>query len=85
MVRFPKAEQDKASADVRNNAALLKQAEANVLVAEQVLKTAQVAKTGLSAQVQSALKLSLTKHKSPKTTAISLRPWMVNWAKLRHA
>lgn len=49
-----KAEQDKASADVRNNAALLKQAEANVLVAEQVLKTAQVAKTGLSAQVQSA-------------------------------
>lgn len=49
-----KAEQDKASADVSNNSALLKQAEANVLVAEQVLKTAQVAKTGLAAQVHSA-------------------------------
>lgn len=49
-----KAEQDKASADVSNQAAQLKQAEANVMVAEQVLKTAQVAKTGLAAQVQSA-------------------------------
>lgn len=49
-----KAEQDQAAADVANNAALLKQAEANVMVAEQQLKTAQVAEVGLTAQVHSA-------------------------------
>lgn len=49
-----KAEQDKVAADVANNAALVKQAEANVMVAEQVLKTSQVAETGLAAQVHSA-------------------------------
>lgn len=49
-----KAEQDQAAADVSNQAAQLKQAEANVQVAAQMLKTAQVAKTGLAAQVQSA-------------------------------
>lgn len=47
-------EQDKARADVKNNLALLHQAEANVLVAKEALKTAQVAQTGLKAQVSSA-------------------------------
>lgn len=49
-----KTEQDKASADAKNNLALLKQAEANVLVANEALKTAQVAQTGLNAQVTNA-------------------------------
>lgn len=49
-----KAEQDQAAADVANSAAMLKQAEANVMVAEQQLKTAQVAEVGLTAQVHSA-------------------------------
>ena len=46
-----KIEQDKIAADVKNNLALQKQAEANVQVAQQALKTAQVAETGLKAQV----------------------------------
>ena len=49
-----KTEQDKASADAKNNFALLKQAEANVLVAQEALKTAQVAESGLKAQVTNA-------------------------------
>lgn len=49
-----KAEQDKAAADAKNNLALLKQAEANVLVAQEALKTAQVAESGLKAQVTNA-------------------------------
>lgn len=49
-----KTEQDQAAADVKNNLALLHQAEANVLVAQQALKTAQVAQTGLKAQVTNA-------------------------------
>ena len=49
-----KTEQDKAAADVKNNLALLKQAEANVLVAQEALKTAQVAESGLKAQVTNA-------------------------------
>lgn len=49
-----KSEQDKALADTRNNAALLKQAEANVTVALEALKTAQVAEKGLTAQVNNA-------------------------------
>lgn len=49
-----KTEQDKANADLKNNLALLHQAEANVLVAEEALKTAQVTQTGLKAQVSSA-------------------------------
>lgn len=49
-----KTEQDKAKADAKNNLALLKQAEANVLVAQQALKTAQVAEKGLTAQVTNA-------------------------------
>lgn len=49
-----KTEQDKAAADVKNNLALLKQAEANVLVAQEALKTAQVAQSGLKAQVTNA-------------------------------
>ena len=49
-----KTEQDKAKADAKNNFALLKQAEANVLVAQEALKTAQVAESGLKAQVTNA-------------------------------
>ncbi|WP_174560857.1 HlyD family secretion protein [Acinetobacter bouvetii] len=49
-----KTEQDKIAADVKNNLALLKQAEANVLVAQQAFKTAQVAASGLKAQVNNA-------------------------------
>ena len=49
-----KTEQDKAAADAKNNSALLKQAQANVLVAQEALKTAQVAETGLKAQVTNA-------------------------------
>ncbi|WP_333666512.1 HlyD family secretion protein [Acinetobacter guillouiae] len=49
-----KTEQDKAAADVKNNLALLKQAEANVLVAQEALKTAQMAQSGLKAQVTNA-------------------------------
>jgi len=49
-----KSEQDKAAADAQNNLALLKQAQANILVALEALKTAQVAQAGLKAQVNSA-------------------------------
>ncbi|MDN8247084.1 HlyD family secretion protein [Acinetobacter baumannii] len=49
-----KSEQDKAAADAQNNLAQLKQAEANILVAKEALKTAQVAEMGLKAQVNSA-------------------------------
>lgn len=49
-----KSEQDKAVADTQNNLALLQQAQANVLVAQEALKTAQVAETGLKAQVANA-------------------------------
>ncbi|EOR09954.1 HlyD family secretion protein [Acinetobacter tandoii] len=49
-----KSEQDKAIADTQNNLALLQQAQANVLVAKEALKTAQVAETGLKAQVTNA-------------------------------
>ena len=49
-----KSEQDKAFADTQNNLALLQQAQANVLVAKEALKTAKVAETGLKAQVTNA-------------------------------
>ena len=49
-----KSEQDKAFADTQNNLALMQQAQANVLVAKEALKTAQVAETGLKAQVTNA-------------------------------
>ncbi|WP_228153404.1 HlyD family secretion protein [Acinetobacter haemolyticus] len=49
-----KSEQDKAAADAQNNLALLKQAQANILVAQEALKTAEVAQAGLKAQVNSA-------------------------------
>lgn len=49
-----KTEQDKIAADAKNSLALLKQAQANVLVAQEALKTAQVAATGLKAQVNNA-------------------------------
>lgn len=48
------SDNDKALAEVKNNAALLKQAQANVTVAEQALKTAQVAQLGLAALVERA-------------------------------
>ncbi|MFT4020138.1 MAG: HlyD family secretion protein, partial [Acinetobacter sp.] len=49
-----KTEQDTAAADMKNNLALLEQAKANVLVAQEALKTARVAENGLKAQVSSA-------------------------------
>lgn len=49
-----KSEQDQIKADAKNNWALLRQAEANVLVAQEALKTAQVAESGLKAQVNNA-------------------------------
>ena len=49
-----KSEQDKAFADTQNNLALMQQAQANVLVAKEALKTAKVAETGLKAQVTNA-------------------------------
>ncbi len=49
-----KNEVDTAEANVKNNQALLEQAQANVDVALEALKTAQVAETGLQAQVKSA-------------------------------
>ena len=49
-----KTEQDKAHADVKNNLAVLHQAQANIDVAQEALKTAQVAQTGLKAQVTNA-------------------------------
>ncbi|TVT82107.1 HlyD family secretion protein [Acinetobacter colistiniresistens] len=48
-----KSERDQALANEKNNLAVLQQAEANVLVAKEALKTAQVAKTGLQADVNS--------------------------------
>lgn len=49
-----KTEQDQATATAKNNLALLHQAEANLNVAKEALKTAQVAQSGLKAQVGSA-------------------------------
>lgn len=49
-----KSEQDNAAANVKNNLALLKQAQASVKVAQEAYKTAQVAQTGLKAQVDNA-------------------------------
>lgn len=49
-----KSEQDSMKADAKNNLAQLKQAQANVMVAQQALKTAQVAEAGLKAQVTNA-------------------------------
>lgn len=49
-----KADLDQSRASVANNLALLNEAKANVNVAQQALKTAQVATTGLEAQVNSA-------------------------------
>jgi len=48
------SERDKASANEKNNLALLKQALANVSVAKESLKTAQVAKVSLQAEVNNA-------------------------------
>lgn len=49
-----KTEQDQATATAKNNLALLHQAEANLNVAKEALKTAQVAQSGLKSQVGSA-------------------------------
>lgn len=48
------SDNDKALAQMKNNAALLKEAHANVTVAEQALKTEQVAQIGLGAMVDRA-------------------------------
>ncbi|MGP4770424.1 HlyD family secretion protein [Acinetobacter sp. PFS20] len=68
-----KSEQDKAAADAENNLAALKQAEANVLVANEALKTAQVAKTGLEAQVSSA-KAQLDQAQTTKDYSVIVAP-----------
>ncbi|MHA3061478.1 HlyD family secretion protein [Acinetobacter sp. ANC 4636] len=49
-----KTDLDQSRANVANNLALLNEAEANVKVAEEALKTAQVATVGLQAQVKNA-------------------------------
>lgn len=49
-----RSEYDTAQATLKNNLALLQQAQANVLVAKQALTTAEVAKVGLQAQRNSA-------------------------------
>ncbi|MEL4297387.1 MULTISPECIES: HlyD family secretion protein [Acinetobacter] len=48
-----KSERDQVLANEKNKLAVLQQAEANVLVAKEALKTAQVAKAGLQADVNS--------------------------------
>ncbi|MEA1229492.1 HlyD family secretion protein [Acinetobacter sp. IRS14] len=68
-----KSEQDKAAADAENNLAALKQAEANVLVANEALKTAQVAEAGLEAQVSSA-KAQLDQAQTTKDYSVIVAP-----------
>jgi multidrug resistance efflux pump len=68
-----KSEQDKAAADAENNLAALKQAEANVLVAKEALKTAQVAEAGLEAQVSSA-KAQLDQAQTTKDYSVIVAP-----------
>ena len=68
-----KSEQDKAAADAENNLAALKQAEANVLVAKEALKTAQVAEAGLEAKVSSA-KAQLDQAQTTKDYSVIVAP-----------
>ena len=68
-----KSEQDKAFADTQNNLALLQQAQANVLVAKEALKTAQVAETGLKAQVTNAV-AQLDQAKTTKNYSSIIAP-----------
>lgn len=68
-----KSEQDKAVADTQNNLALLQQAQANVLVAQEALKTAQVAETGLKAQVTNAV-AQLDQAKTTKNYSSIIAP-----------
>ncbi|WP_237411435.1 HlyD family secretion protein [Acinetobacter nectaris] len=49
-----KTEYDSVDASAKNNLALLQQAQANLNVAQEALKTAQVAQIGLNAQVQNS-------------------------------
>ncbi|MCF9033364.1 HlyD family secretion protein [Acinetobacter nectaris] len=49
-----KTEYDSVNASAKNNLALLQQAQANLNVAQEALKTAQVAQIGLNAQVQNS-------------------------------
>lgn len=68
-----KTEQDSVAATNTNNFTLLEQAQANLVVAQQALKTAQVAETGLNAQVENA-KANLDQAKITKNYAIILAP-----------
>lgn len=68
-----KTEQDTANATKQNNLALLKQAEANLDVSKEALKTAQVAQIGLEAQIKNA-QASLDQAKITKNYAIITAP-----------
>ncbi|MBF7686068.1 HlyD family secretion protein [Acinetobacter sp. B10A] len=68
-----KTEQDTISANNQNNLALLKQAEANLDVAKEALKTAQVAQIGLDAQIRNA-QANLDQAKITKNYAIITAP-----------
>jgi len=68
-----RTEQDKIAADAKNSLALLKQAQANVLVAQEALKTAQVAATGLKAQVNNA-QAQLDQAKTTKNYSTIVAP-----------
>jgi len=68
-----RTEQDKIAADAKNSLALLKQAQANVLVAQEALKTAQVAATGLKAQVNNA-QAQLDQAKTTKNYSTIIAP-----------
>lgn len=68
-----KTEQDTVVATNQNNLALLKQAEANLDVAKEALKTAQVAQIGLEAQIRNA-QANLDQAKITKNYAIITAP-----------
>lgn len=68
-----RTEQDKIAVDAKNSLALLKQAQANVLVAQEALKTAQVAATGLKAQVNNA-QAQLDQAKTTKNYSTIVAP-----------
>lgn len=68
-----KSEQDQIAATAKNNLAALKKAKANVKVANEALKTAQVAEVGLNAQVTSA-QAQLDQAKTTKNYSVITAP-----------
>ncbi|GAB3047453.1 HlyD family secretion protein [Acinetobacter apis] len=68
-----KTEQDSVAATNTNNLTLLEQAQANLVVAKEALKTAQVAETGLNAQVNNA-KAALDQAQITKNYAVIVAP-----------